>query len=746
VQHLAVGSPDNSAPPRPPSVPPDARWDPGKHPGFEWKHGELDGDGKKHGLYRSWTRDGVLHAESMYDHGELNGTNKNFHPDGTVSSEATWVRGVIMDSVYFRSDNPTTEPFAQAAPNVWSVRYYTRDGKTNYTIRYFTRDGVECGPDGKPLPARPASVSADARWFPDMDRWVDGEIERGTNAQVGHWRWWQREGVLRHEEQRDAKGQATMVADYRGDSTLEKKTTRDASGEERDYYFDDGKLSIRRRDDAQGREIYKGSWYRDGSLDEEKTRVYDGDALASVTERGDGGALAFEARREGPAMACVLYGKDGKTHAATGMIADGKLHGTWRLFDETGAVRREADLGKSDVEQEPTGDGLEWSLGQALYRLDVPELPDVPELAGVDGEPWSELSGAYCEHVEEFPRLMRALAAPDPLVRRFALGGIDSEIEHQGSTYPATAHAIPYLARLLAHPNADRGRLLSVIQCAGEAALPYVEQVSELDEDDDDRIGIEGTVKAVATAWPHIFALFPRASVEERRKILVIAKLAPEARASVIDVARNDADPAMRACAVDSLASGEYDVADVLPALTDRDLLVRAAAAIAIGCTKGPEAPRDAVSALGDAVRGWRDLAPRFGELPYTDGHVLAYLALATGSIRTPDARSLAQPLYGAIDEVDARSAITYGQGLLALALGDGKPPFAKRFVEILDAIARSKKFWVFNVNAHEVLDRWNLPREPEELAALVAGLEAAGDPESVMRQRMTAGDQDDET
>src|SRR5262249_7233389 len=159
---------------------------------------------------------------------------------------------------------------------------------------------------------------------------------------------------------------------------------------------------------------------------------------------------------------------------------------------------------------------------------------------------------------------------------------------------------------------------------------------------------------------------------------------------------RRDTDPAMRACAVDSLASGEYDVADVLPALTDRDLLVRAAAAIAIGCTKGPATPREVIPALGAVLRRWRDLASRFRQLPYSDGHLLAFVALAAGSIGTPDARSLVQQLCAAIDEVDGRSAITYGQGLLALGFGDGKLPFAKRFVEILDALAGSKKFWVF--------------------------------------------------
>ena len=169
-------------------MPIEARWDP-KDAGFEWVLGGIDADGKRHGTYRSWTRDGVLHGECSYDHGKVHGTNRNFHPDGTIASEATWVSGVIMDSAFFRSDAPSPEPFAQAAPNVWSVRYYTRDGKTNFTIRYFLRDGTECGPDGKPLPPRPAGVSPDARWFPDMDRWVDGEIARGASVEVGHWRW-----------------------------------------------------------------------------------------------------------------------------------------------------------------------------------------------------------------------------------------------------------------------------------------------------------------------------------------------------------------------------------------------------------------------------------------------------------------------------------------------------------------------------------------------------------------------------
>ena len=709
-----MGSPDNSAPPRPRAVPPEARWDP-KDAGFEWVKGDVDGDGRRHGFYQCWTRDGRLHGECTYEHGNVHGTNKNFHPDGTIASEAAWVHGVIMDSAFFRSEQPSPEPFAQAAENVWSVRYYTRDGKTNYTIRYFLRDGTECGPDGQPLPPRPATVSPDARWFPDMDRWVDGEIARGTNLQTGHWRWWSREGVLRHEEKRDARGEPTLVVQYRADGTKQKRTERNETGEERDYHFDNGALSTRYRNDAAGREIYKASWLRDGTLEDETERSYEGDALVRVREKGRGGVLAFEARREGTGVACVLYGADGKTLAATGMIERDQLTGTWRIFDERGTLRREVDLTPLGLPQMVTGRGLTWRLGEACFSLDEALLPLPAQLQGVDGEPWADTDGCYSEAVEQFPALLRALASPDPFVRVFALGAIESEIEHQGTTYPATARVVPYLARLLSHPLVDRRALLATLQSVGE-----------------------GCSDVLAAAWPDVFALFSRATPEERRQILVLAKFAPDARQSLLELARHDRDPAVRAVAVDSLAT--MNAADLaLQCLGDRDALVRAAAAIAIACAQGPAAGREVVTALRDSLTTWRELAPRFAELPFADGHLLAYIALAAGSVRSPDARSLAQALCTSLDEVDARSAITYGQGLLALALGAGDRPFAKRCVEILHTLAHSRVFWTFDVNAHEILAKWNLPRDQTALQELVDELHVAPDAEALLFARIHA-------
>ena len=740
-----MGSPDHAEISRPPSVPEDARWDT-EHAGYEWQQGALDDAGKKHGPYRSWTQDGVLHGECAYVHGTLHGSNKNFHPDGTLSSDGDWRDGVLFDCVYHRCATSSPEPWpADAGPNVTSVRYESSDGKANRTIRYFA-DDVEVAANGGALPPRPATVTGTARWFGDLGRWVDGAIQRGTNHQVGPWRWWDGDGVLRHEEVRDDQGAATAVITYEADGTVARKTMKLPEGGEDDEWFREGKRTALYRKDTQGRRFHEAHWAgTTGVLREETTKVWDAAGLASVTERGEDGVLSFEARREGPAIACMMYGSDGKTIAATGLLQDGTLHGVWRLFDDAGALRRELETTPFAIAQKPTREGLVYRLGRAAYLTDEPTLATPEQLAGVDGEPWATTAGCYSDHVKDFPRLLRAVAAPDPMVRAYALGVIDGEVEHQGSTYPATARVIPWLAKLLTHPSVSRSSVLQMIQAAGSNAKPYVDEVAELDEDDDNRIGIEGTYRAVGAAWPAVWSLFSTASAEDRQRILVIAKFAPEAKADLRALAGTADDPALRACAIDSITDMDYDLAEVATYLADPDPLVRAATAIAIGCTRGPESPPEVARVLAESLRGWNELAGPWARLPYADSHLLAYLALAAGSIRSAEVFELAAPLCASIDEVDGMSAASYGQGLCALALGRGDRPFAPAFLEILEALQRSKRFWTFNVNAAEILRKWALPASPEPLAALIAELRASSDPEARLHAVMHADDDEED-
>lgn len=220
--------------------------------------------------------------------------------------------------------------------------------------------------------------------------------------------------------------------------------------------------------------------------------------------------------------------------------------------------------------------------------------------------------------------------------------------------------------------------------------------------------------------------------------MFALAKLVPAATPSIARLARSAGDPALRACAIEQLTSTTgFELADVSPCLADKDPLVRAAAAIAIALCKGPASPRDVVAVLREAVHAYEEIAARFAELPHADAHVLAQLALATGAVYSPDARSLARALCERLDRVDGRSAVTYARGLLGLAFGNGDRPFAKRFVEIVGTLATSTLLWSQPAKAAEVLERWKLPRSQDELKQLVSELEAQADPEAWMHARM---------
>jgi aminoglycoside 2''-phosphotransferase len=71
---------------------------------------------------------------------------------------------------------------------------------------------------------------------------------------------------------------------------------------------------------------------------------------------------------------------------------------------------------------------------------------------GLNAIPWAELSHAYGS-AEEVPVWLRQLTSDDEQVRHRAMDKLRSSIYHQGSLYPATAYAVPYLIALLQEPT-----------------------------------------------------------------------------------------------------------------------------------------------------------------------------------------------------------------------------------------------------------------------------------------------------
>lgn len=76
---------------------------------------------------------------------------------------------------------------------------------------------------------------------------------------------------------------------------------------------------------------------------------------------------------------------------------------------------------------------------------------------------WNALTHAYGA-AADVPDLLRALADPDRQVRKDAYWELYGNIFHQGTRYPATAPAIPFLLELLADPaTPDRHELLLLV-------------------------------------------------------------------------------------------------------------------------------------------------------------------------------------------------------------------------------------------------------------------------------------------
>ncbi|NNJ26173.1 hypothetical protein [Alienimonas chondri] len=74
---------------------------------------------------------------------------------------------------------------------------------------------------------------------------------------------------------------------------------------------------------------------------------------------------------------------------------------------------------------------------------------DADPLAGLDDVPWADLTHAYGS-ASDVPDLLRALeTGPEDAADR-AMHDLFGNIWHQGTVYPATPHAVPFLLNLLA--------------------------------------------------------------------------------------------------------------------------------------------------------------------------------------------------------------------------------------------------------------------------------------------------------
>ncbi|MFC4117594.1 HEAT repeat domain-containing protein [Nonomuraea zeae] len=368
-------------------------------------------------------------------------------------------------------------------------------------------------------------------------------------------------------------------------------------------------------------------------------------------------------------------------------------------------------------------------------------------LGDLDQVGWSRLRHAYGP-AGDVPGLLGSLRSGDEEERERALAELYTNIFHQGTRYPAGAHAVPFLVRLALDPaTPDRAALLSLL---GSLALGYDEAhlpdgvaiaawraesaIVQAGGGDDaafepvaDAGGL-GCYDAVRAAVPLLLPLLGDADPVVRRIAAYVAGWFPEEAAvagpALRDLAGADPDPRCVATALFALSLlPNWDPAGterVMEAgLAHDDGLVRDVAAIALVNLRGEDAHERARAAVRGLLTA-TDPTP----LPYGDG-VLATLATRVSLRRLPgDAPARLAALTARLAAADPEDAFPIADDLLRSVFAAPHPagtPLTATQREALAAVAGlSDEAWSW-INLWEVLRAHGVPGTRDELVRLLA-------------------------
>ncbi|MEV0777394.1 hypothetical protein [Streptomyces sp. NPDC050428] len=175
--------------------------------------------------------------------------------------------------------------------------------------------------------------------------------------------------------------------------------------------------------------------------------------------------------------------------------------------------------------------------------------------ADLDAQPWAEREHAYGS-AEDVPDQLRALASDDAETAEEALYELYGNIIHQGSVYEATAHAVPYPARLAA---------------AGIRPADMLLLLGSIAESDDERSATPSACRAAVTAQlPLILPLIESADASVRQAAVWAAARTGAAEQVLGPLRRcwdGELDPQVRAevlagvVRLDPAGAGEFETA-----------------------------------------------------------------------------------------------------------------------------------------------------------------------------------------
>ncbi|MFB6952316.1 HEAT repeat domain-containing protein, partial [Streptomyces niveus] len=142
-------------------------------------------------------------------------------------------------------------------------------------------------------------------------------------------------------------------------------------------------------------------------------------------------------------------------------------------------------------------------------------------LEGIDDIDWPALTHAYGP-ADDISALLRAAGSPDAALRDPALDELNSSLCHQGSIYPATAAAVPFIARLALEGPGDRLRLMWLLHGAAEGSGPEYREVR----------------RAVAVALPSLLGLAADEDPAVRRALVWTVAVCEDASLPLLPLLR----------------------------------------------------------------------------------------------------------------------------------------------------------------------------------------------------------------
>ncbi|MFG1606842.1 hypothetical protein [Actinoplanes sp. NPDC049265] len=212
---------------------------------------------------------------------------------------------------------------------------------------------------------------------------------------------------------------------------------------------------------------------------------------------------------------------------------------------------------------------------------------------------WDRLHGAYGP-ATEVPGLIRALAGPDTVAADKARGSLGGSVVHQGTTYSASAPAVPFLVELVDDP--------AVPDRAGIAWL-----LGDLVAHGNQRTRHLGAVRAAVAA--ELGRLLPLLHDDDPRLRAAMSFVVSQSTKSKRDIVRRlrerfavEDDPQVRALLLSAVAWMEPNTDLVAAALNaDNPPVLRAAAALVLARSDAPWTPE----ATAAVQAGWSG-----GEVP----------------------------------------------------------------------------------------------------------------------------------